>query len=142
LETVQTTVNSWELFHQRCFLGHYFIIEGYLQNKHQIMVSDLHVHARREKPAIYPRRFPVPDDKVDWGIVYGEYSPVYFVAPQVLAQDRTKVSGGWADSENISLVHLPKETAEGPMLLNRNGVPMNPRADGNRRPRSFGKMGC
>ena len=53
-------------------------------------VPDVHVKARTEKPKIYPNRFAVPDEKVQWSSDYAEYQPPYFVAPSVLDNDRTQ----------------------------------------------------
>lgn len=47
----------------------------------------------------YPQRVPVPDEKCSWDAEYPGYAPPYFVADKVLAQDGTKVPGGWADPE-------------------------------------------
>ncbi len=57
----------------------------------------LHQKARFERPAIYPPRLAVADDKNAWSIPYAGYAPVYFDAPVVLAHDRNKLEGGWAD---------------------------------------------
>ncbi len=57
----------------------------------------LHQKARFERPPIYPPRLAVPDDKTAWATSYPGYAPVYFDAPVVLANDRSKKEGGWAD---------------------------------------------
>jgi hypothetical protein len=52
------------------------------------MARFLHVKARCIE---YPggggvKRFPVPDDKVEWSVPFPEYAPVDYTAPSVLAQ--------------------------------------------------------
>lgn len=63
--------------------------------------------ARREMAPGYPPRFPVPDDKVPWSVAWSAYAPPYHVDPHVIARDRTKVPGGWADPEDVRAVTLP-----------------------------------
>jgi NAD+ synthase (glutamine-hydrolysing) len=125
--TVQTTANSWNYYSNGVSSDSYFIIEGYLKNKHKIFISDSHFIARTAQPAGYPQRFPVPDNKVGWGVEYEEYNPPYFVAPVVLQQDRMKIQGGWADPEDVTTIEHKKESYEGPIVFSKNGVPLNPR---------------
>lgn len=124
--TVATTVNSWNYFTNGVYSDNYFIIEGYLENKYKTMVSDLHAKARFYKPADYPDRYIVPDDMVDWGIGYPGYSPKYYDSARVIAEDRTKVRGGYADPADISLVKLPEDSYEGPVRY-KDGAPLNPK---------------
>ncbi|XP_022101086.1 ADP-ribose pyrophosphatase, mitochondrial-like [Acanthaster planci] len=54
----------------------------------------LHVKARGERyPNSDVKRFPVPDDKVQWSVPWPEYKPVEFTNPKVLA------GPVWADPE-------------------------------------------
>ena len=86
----------------------------------------LHQKARNTKPELYPDRFPVPDEYVNWAIPYPEYKPPYFVAPTVLENDNATKSGGWADSEKFD---APKKTLvshEGNVVFDEEGRPRNP----------------
>jgi ADP-ribose pyrophosphatase len=97
------------------------------------LAGDLHVYvepwrARFEWPDGYPRRIKVSDALLDWDTDYPEYDPPYYVAPEVLENDRTRKPGGWADPEDIAAVgELPKESFEGPVRLDDKGRPLNPR---------------
>jgi ADP-ribose pyrophosphatase len=97
------------------------------------LAGDLHVfvepwRARFEWPDGYPRRIKVSDTLVDWDTDYPDYDPPYYVAPEVLENDRTRKEGGWADPEDISAAGaLPKESFEGPIRFDVKGRPLNPR---------------
>jgi len=87
----------------------------------------LHSKARSEKPAEYPERYPVPDEKVPWNCEFPNYSPPYYVSPVVLANDCTKASNGWADPEDITLLQaIPEDSFEGALLHDKSGRPLNP----------------
>ncbi len=88
----------------------------------------LHIKARKEKPKIYPDRFPVPDEKVKWEVSYPEYDPPYFVADSVLENDVTKKINGWADPENIKQAKERRNISsyEGNIIFDYNGFPHNP----------------
>ncbi|MEZ4483102.1 MAG: NUDIX domain-containing protein [Syntrophotaleaceae bacterium] len=99
---------------------------SWLQNKIEVYVESY--RARFEWPPEYPRRFNVADENMPWDVDYPEYAPVYYVAPVVLENDCTQKVGGWADPEDISQVEaLPSESFEGPILLDAEGRPLNPR---------------
>jgi len=85
-----------------------------------------HLKARKETPAIYPSRYDVPDDKVDWDKEYPEYEPPYFVAQSVLDNDYTKKDSGWADPEEIP-IDKKYISSEGEIKLDENGRPRNPK---------------
>jgi ADP-ribose pyrophosphatase len=97
------------------------------------LAGDLHVYvepwrARFEWPDGYPRRIKVPDALVDWDVDYPDYDPPYYVAPEVLANDRTRKEGGWADPEDIAVAEaLPVQSFEGPIRFDAEGRPLNPR---------------
>lgn len=97
------------------------------------LANDLHVYvepwrSRFEWPDGYPRRIKVSDELVEWDADYPDYDPAYYVAPEVLENDRTIKSGGWADPEDIAAVGaLPKESFEGLMRFDAMGRPLNPR---------------
>lgn len=83
------------------------------------------VKSRTEKPAIYPERFPVPDDKAAWNTGYS-YAPDYFVADVVLAQDSSVKPGGWADPEDIDKLEREIHSYEGEVQFDDQGHPRNP----------------
>jgi ADP-ribose pyrophosphatase len=96
------------------------------------MAGDLTVHvepyrSRFEWPEGYPERFVVPDAHVNWDTDYPEYAPPYYVAPVVLENDATRKQGGWADPEDVTQVAVPRESFEGPLRLDAQGRPLNPR---------------
>lgn len=97
------------------------------------LAGDLHVYvepwrSRFEWADGYPRRIKVADTQVEWGTDYPEYEPPYYVAPEVLENDRTRKAGGWADPEDIAAVGaLPTESFEGPVKFDDAGRPLNPR---------------
>ncbi len=87
----------------------------------------LHYKARREKPAEYPDRYPVPDQKVSWQSEFPDYRPPYYVSPVVCANDCTRNPKGWADPEDITLLPcVPEESFEGVLIHDRAGRPLNP----------------
>ena len=124
--TEATTVNSSNYFTNGVYSDNHFIIEGYLENRNKTIISGLHTKARLDIFKGYNDRFPVPDDKVDWGIAYPEYNPVYCVTPEVLREDSTKVQRGYADPEDISIVKLPERSYEGDILI-KDAFPLNPK---------------
>lgn len=96
--------------------------------------SKPHEKARTEKGKNYPSRFPVPSYLADWGISYPQYTPIYYVDQEVLSEDRTKTSDGWADPEQFTNYHAlllqkPRITYEncGFVSLDINGKPINPK---------------
>ncbi|MBM4402637.1 MAG: NUDIX domain-containing protein [Candidatus Cloacimonetes bacterium] len=91
--------------------------------------SQPHQKARKEKPRIYPDRFPVPDDKVSWGADYPDYDPPSFVAELVLENDCIRKQGGWADPESIEATKEIRDIVsyEGVIRYDKEGYPLNPR---------------
>ncbi len=78
----------------------------------------LHQKARRERPPGYPERFPVPDDRVPWGVAFPDYHPPFFTDPRLLAQP-------WADPEwSPSLARFA--SLEGELARDQQGRPLNP----------------
>ena len=63
-----------------------------------------HYKARTEEYQGGIKRFPVPDDKVDWSIEWPEYSPVDYTAPHILK------GPVWADPDIRSVFHLRIES--------------------------------
>ncbi|MCO4769821.1 MAG: phosphotransferase [Deltaproteobacteria bacterium] len=88
----------------------------------QLVSDDYHLRTRSERPDSYPERHRVSIDEAPWMFDCEGYAPTYYVAPQVLAADRTRVEGAWADPEDFSLVRAEVEGAERDEL----GRPLNP----------------
>lgn len=88
-----------------------------------------HQKARKEKPRIYPDRFPVPDEKVGWNKDYPDYDPPFFVAELVLENDCTRKQGGWADPESIETTKEIRDIVsyEDDIKYDEEGYPLNPR---------------
>jgi len=84
-----------------------------------------HYKARKEKPSVYPDRYPVPDQYTSWDTDYPGYTPVYFVAPTVIDNDRTKNPKGWADPEDITKVNREIVSYEGEVQFDAQGRPIN-----------------
>jgi ADP-ribose pyrophosphatase len=63
-------------------------------------------------------------DAAPWSVECPGYDPPYFVAPEVLANDRTRVPGGWADPEDVTL--LADMLAVPGVSLDRSGRPLHP----------------
>lgn len=83
------------------------------------------IKSRTEKPAIYPERFPVPDDKAAWNTGYS-YAPDYFVADVVIDNDSTVKPGGWADPEDIDKLDRELHSYVGEVQFDDQGHPRNP----------------
>lgn len=69
-----------------------------------LVVDDFHLRIRGERPSSYPPRQRVSIDVAPWSVECAEYDPPYYVAPEVLANDRTRVSGAWADPEDVAAI--------------------------------------
>jgi ADP-ribose pyrophosphatase len=85
-----------------------------------------HVKARRDKPAEYPERFPVPDHLVGWESAYAAYDPPYYVSPVVLENDSSRNPAGWADPEQLSPADAPQESLCGALRHDERGRALNP----------------
>jgi len=83
--------------------------------------TSFHAKARGEYPG-YPKRFPVPDEFVDWKNEYPDYKPVEFTA------DGTKKnSKDLSDPKEIKEIHK-RLTYEPPIRVDQeSGRPLNPR---------------
>ena len=65
--------------------------------------------ARSPHP-LYPDRAWVIDSAIDWRVPWLEYEPVVYTADVVRANDRTLVSGGWADPAVVRAAWKPLHT--------------------------------
>jgi ADP-ribose pyrophosphatase len=63
----------------------------------------------------YPSRFPVPAHLERWDREFSEYRPPFYESPRVLAQDCTKVEGGWADPSVVTAAELREWSQSGRM---------------------------
>lgn len=79
----------------------------------------LHQNARFKKPAEYPNRFPVPDEKVRWNTPFPEYQPPYYVSPNVLGEKL-------AAPEEITKISGPFKSFESNITCDELGRPRNP----------------
>ncbi|KAM4531925.1 ADP-ribose pyrophosphatase, mitochondrial isoform 2-T2 [Odontesthes bonariensis] len=87
-----------------------------------------HVKARcTQYPGSTVKRFPVPDDKVDWSQLWPQYNPVSYTAPSILKKP------AWADPDigsfspkfNAMDGAVDRESFEGSYRV-ENGKPLNP----------------
>ncbi len=67
----------------------------------ELVTDDYHLKIRGERPPSYPARQRVSLDQALWAVECDVYDPPYHVDPTVLANDRTRVAGGWADPEAL-----------------------------------------
>ena len=91
------------------------------------------MRAAAEQPA-YPRRFDVPDEKVEWEEEWAEYSPVEFVHAEVTRNNREALPGGWADPHEPDRQLIEqrgsyeiRKSATRRWAFARDGRPLNPR---------------
>ncbi|MBI5498491.1 MAG: NUDIX domain-containing protein [Deltaproteobacteria bacterium] len=85
------------------------------------MTSAGYPRARTERAPGYPERFVVPTGCEPWEVPLPGYAPPYHVDARVLAMDRTRTPGGWADPEDVTRVALPPGVAR-----DGAGRPLNP----------------
>jgi len=81
----------------------------------------LHQKSRKQKHALYPNRFWVPDEKVLWNVDYSEYFPAEYNAPVVLDENTP-----WADPQDIDQVKHSFTSFLGEVHFNDKGIPLNP----------------
>ena len=91
----------------------------------------VHQKARSQEIAIYPPRFHVPDDKVEWSKTWKEYAPIEFTSKVVYENDSTVKRNGWADPKEPTSIS-PEEwqnrlSYEGDIVFTAHGRPRNPR---------------
>jgi ADP-ribose pyrophosphatase len=91
-----------------------------------LVADDFHLKIRGERPAPYPPRFRVLIDAAPWATECPDYTPPYYVDPSVLANDRSRTPGGWADPEESETTGDPgdRDTAE---YRDASGRLLNPR---------------
>ena len=91
-----------------------------------LVADDFHLRIRAERPASYPPRQRISIDEGPWMLDCPGYDPPYHVDESVLANDSSKVDGGWADPEDtdsIADVLASREAKHRDEL----GRPLNPR---------------
>ena len=102
------------------------------QLKRYQFLERLHIKARGPH-AMYPSRFTVPDEYVDWRLPYAEYVPTAYTASVVIDNDSTVKQGGWADPANPTVIALetwntgPRASYEGDYVFDKFNRPLNPR---------------
>jgi ADP-ribose pyrophosphatase len=69
-----------------------------------LVLDDFQLKIRGERPASYPPRQRVSIDAAPWSVDCADYDPPYYVSAEVLANDSTRVPGGWADPEDFALM--------------------------------------
>ncbi len=91
-----------------------------------LVADDFHLKIRAERPADYPPRQRISIDEAPWVLDCPDYDPPYYVHQSVLDNDRSKVSDGWADPEDVSAIQ--REIAARPAKRrDEQGLPLNPR---------------
>ena len=68
---------------------------------YNLVADDFHLRIRAERPASYPPRQRISIDESPWVLDCEEYNPPYYVAPEVLENDRSVKPDGWADPEKV-----------------------------------------
>ncbi len=95
--------------------------EGLLFN---LVGDDFHLRIRGERPDSYPKRQRISIDESLWALECPEYDPPYHVDQLVLANDSSKIPGGWADPEDIRLF---EDECSSSLARDEYGRPLNPR---------------
>lgn len=80
----------------------------------------------------YPARLQVRDERVPWSADWPDYYPTQFTAEHVLANDRTRISRGWADPPDAASITAEewqsRSSYEGPIQFDSTATkPLNPR---------------
>lgn len=91
-----------------------------------LVVDDFHLKIRAERAVGYPERQRIPIDEAPWAVPCADYDPPYYVSAPVLASDRSRGAGGWADPEDVTTMRdeLEQRPAEHRDAMGR---PLNPR---------------
>jgi ADP-ribose pyrophosphatase len=100
-----------------------YAVEGLM---HDLLTDDYHLRIRGERPDSYPARQRISIDEAPWALECPGYDPPYHVDPSVLASDRTRAPGGWADPEELALVGDEPRVRE-VKRHDEAGRPLNPR---------------
>lgn len=91
-------------------------------NKRKVLASK----KSRHEEALGYNRFNVSDRKALWVFEYPEYRPNYYVAHEVIEQDRTRKTGGWADPEDINMLSGQELSSYYKSSFDNYGRPQNP----------------
>ncbi|MEE9128173.1 MAG: NUDIX domain-containing protein, partial [Planctomycetota bacterium] len=89
-----------------------------------LIADDFHLKIRAERPSVYPPRQRIAIDEAPWLFECPDYDPPYYVAPEVLENDRTRTAGGWAEPEDFAKTTPPEHDAK---HKDDQGRPLNPR---------------
>jgi ADP-ribose pyrophosphatase len=90
-----------------------------------LVADDFHLKIRGERPSSYPPRLRISIDEAPWLLDCDGYEPPYHVDPSVLENDRTEVSGGWADPEDTGLIKDDLAAVDA-RFRDDDGRPLNP----------------
>lgn len=134
MQRKQKTINNIKIIYR--ILLNYFILILFLQTL--IVMSKAAsftgtILNRTCRNNIYPKcdvkRFPVPDEYVQWSVAFSEYQPITYTAPHITNQV-------WADPDIKSSEFKPKWwqidgkvnrcSFEGMYKIDNNGCPLNP----------------
>jgi len=91
-----------------------------------LMADDFHLRIRAERPASYPLRQRISIDEGPWLLDCPDYDPPYHVDPAVLANNRTEITDGWADPEDVAKI-ADELVARPAKHRDDLGRPLNPR---------------
>ncbi len=101
----------------------YFSTEGLA---FELVQDDYHLRIRGERPPSYPPRQRISIDVAPWAVECPDYDPPHHVEPDVLENDRSRTSGGWADPEDFEQVRDTVIVGES-QSRDEVGHPLNPR---------------
>lgn len=93
---------------------------------YNLVADDFHLKIRAERSPSYPPRQRISIDEAPWMLDCESYDPPYYVAPEVLENDRDTKPGGWADPEKID-VEGQEWNAGSSKYKADDGRPLNPR---------------
>lgn len=87
----------------------------------------MHTKAYTEAPSIYPQRFKLRENEIEWNQECKNYNPINFTAQIVLDQYSLNKDKGWADPENASEVARKITSYVGEVKFDTNQRPLNPK---------------
>lgn len=93
----------------------------------QLKAHDFHRKTTNAKLPAYPQRQRVALHTAAWNQQMPDYTPPYYVHSEIIANDRTKTTTGWADPEDIRLLTRTITSLTGPIHFDDIGRPLNPK---------------
>ena len=70
----------------------------------QLIADDFHLRIRAERPDSYPPRQAISIDEAPWSVESEQYAPPYYVAEEVLSNERSASDRPWVHAEDIEAV--------------------------------------